>query len=287
MRSVEKRKNKGLIAIVVILAVCVIGLVVYILMDHGVFQENKTVEQGEVEENNSSEETEEDNGVAISTDNASIQLLFENAHSLSIGPETLIFRDGGYQVSEMSTEEKMTLVASQWASLVEQYSTGTSPNLTTTYYLEEDTLKDIYERTFGPNTYQAVNQITDGLCTTLTYDASAKRYSDSGPDGCGGTTVFSVHEDIIDAKKYNDRIEIVSAVFYMDPDNLYKDYNKATVLEANSFDPTNTVENQAEREAAYDQYIEAHKDNLEQYTYTYTLNEDGFYYLDSVERTKS
>ena len=245
-------------------------------MDHGVFQEN-----------NSSEETEEDNGVAISTDNASIQLLFENAHSLSIGPETLIFRDGGYQVSEMSTEEKMTLVASQWASLVEQYSTGTSPNLTTTYYLEEDTLKDIYERTFGPNTYQAVNQITDGLCFTLTYDASAKRYSDSGPDGCGGTTVFSVHEDIIDAKKYNDRIEIVSAVFYMDPDNLYKDYNKATVLEANSFDPTNTVENQAEKEAAYDQYIEENKDNLEQYTYTYTLNEDGFYYLDSVERTKS
>lgn len=186
----------------------------------------------------------------------------------------------------MSEEDKMTLLGRQWSHSVRHYSTGTSPNLTTIYYLDEDTLKDVYERTFGPNTYSTVSQIYDGLCATYTYDAANKRYSHTGEEACGGTTAFSVHEKIISATKYSDRIEIVSAVFYLDPDNLYKDYNKTTILETNPI-PSNTTSNQEERENTYNQYIEDNKDNLEQYTYTYTLNEDGFYYLTSVERTKA
>ena len=78
----------------------------------------------------------------------------------------------------------------------------------------------------------------------------------------------------------------MSAVFYLDPNNLYKDYNKTTILETTPV-PSNTTSNQEERENIYNQYIEDNKDNLEQYTYTYTLNKDGFYYLTSVERTKA
>ena len=169
--------------------------------------------------------------------NENIITLFNNAHHLSIGPETQIYRDGGYKVSEMSEEDKMTLLARQWSPLVEQIGPSSSDGYTWTLYLNEDTLKDIYERTFGPNTYHQVNQITDGLCTTLTYDATDKRYLYVGKYGCGGTTVFSVHEKIISTTKYNDRIEIVSATVYLDgmSNQIYKDYNKTKPLGENVF----------------------------------------------------
>ena len=67
---------------------------------------------------------------------------------------------------------------------------------------------------------------------------------------------------------------------------MYKDYNKTTPL-GEPLITENTVDNTEERENTYNQYIKDHKDNLEQYTYTYMLNEDGFYYLDQVTRTKS
>ena len=284
----EKKKNKGLIAVIIILFICIIGLVFYILVDKDIINLNSTAtDNKQAEENNTNDDTEEkDMGVELDPENANIKYLFDTAHFGAIGVDAHVYRDGGYKVSEMSEEDKIALLGRQWYPLVEHYSTGTSPNLTTTYYLDEDTLKDVYERTFGPNTYSTVNQIYDGVCVTLNYDATNKRYSYIGSIGCGGTSAFSVHEKIISATKYSDRIEIVSAVFYLDPNNLYKDYNKTTILETNPV-PSNTTSNQEERENIYNQYIEDNKDNLEQYTYTYTLNKDGFYYLTSVERTKA
>ena len=67
---------------------------------------------------------------------------------------------------------------------------------------------------------------------------------------------------------------------------MYKDYNRTTSL-GELLINENTTNNSEERENTYNKYIEDNKDKLEQYTYTYTLNEDGFYYLKSVERTKA
>lgn len=283
----EKKKNKGVIVLIILLILCIIGLVFYILVDKDIIRLNNTTVENEKVESNISDDTEEKNtGVELDPENSNIKYLFNNAHRLSIGPETQIYRDGGYKVSDMSEEDKMTLLGRQWSNFVEQTGPSSSDGYTWTLYLNEDTLKDIYERTFGPNTYHQVNQITDGLCTTLTYDAANKRYSYVGKYGCGGTTVFSVHEKIISATKYNDRIEIVSAAFYLDgmSNQIYKDYNKTKSLGENVFYSNNYTDE--ERESLEDKYIEDNKDNLEQYTYTYTLNEDGFYYLTSVERTK-
>lgn len=283
----EKKKNKGVIVLIVLLILCIIGLVFYILVDKDIIKLNSTNVENEQVENNTSDDTEEKNtGVELDPENSNIKYLFNNAHRLSIGPEAQIYRDGGYKVSDMSEEDKMTLLGRQWSNFVEQIGPSSSDGYTWTLYLNEDTLKDIYERTFGPNTYHQVNQITDGLCTTLTYDTANKRYSYVGKYGCGGTTVFSVHEKIISATKYSDRIEIVSATVYLDgmSNQMYKDYNKTKSLGENVFYSNNYTDE--EREALENKYIEDNKDNLEQYTYTYNLNEDGFYYLTSVERTK-
>ena len=283
----EKKKNKGVIVLIILLILCIIGLVFYILVDKDIIRLNNTTVENEKVESNINDDTEEKKTeVELDPENSNIKYLFNNAHRLSIGPEAQIYRDGGYKVSDMSEEDKMTLLGRQWSNFVEQIGPSSSDGYTWTLYLNEDTLKDIYERTFGPNTYHQVNQITDGLCTTLTYDAANKRYSYVGKYGCGGTTVFSVHEKIISATKYNDRIEIVSAAFYLDgmSNQIYKDYNKTKSLGENVFYSNNYTDE--ERESLEDKYIEDNKDNLEQYTYTYTLNEDGFYYLTSVERTK-
>lgn len=283
----EKKNSKGIILVIVLLLFCIIGLVLYILVDKDIIKlSNSTIESEEKEDDNSSNEDGiEEDMVEIDTENAIIKYLFDNAHYLAIGIDTHIYKDGGYIVSDMSDEEKMTLLGKQWSSLVESYSTGTSSNLTTTYYLDEDTLKDIYERTFGPNTYNAVNQIYDGLCMTLTYDTTNKRYSYIGETGCGGSSAVNVYEKIISATRYSDRIEIVSATVYLNGTDglMYKDYNLTTSLGSLLVNENTT--NNEESEDTYNQYIEDNKDSLEQYTYTYTFNEDGFYYLTSVERT--
>ena len=286
----EKKKNKGVIVLIVLLILCIIGLVFYILVDKDIIKLNSTNVENEQVENNTSDDTEEkETEVSLDINNASIKNLFNIAHHLSIGPETQIYRDGGYKVSEMTNDEKFTLLSNQWFSEMKthpDYLRQTNDKITV---LDEETLESLYERTFGPNTYERVNQITDSTdCIILTYDETYQGYSTREEVGCGGTSAFSVHEKIISATKYSDRIEIVSATVYLDgmSNQMYKDYNKTTSLGELLVDE-NTVNNREERENTYNQYIEENKDNLEQYTYTYNLNEDGFYYLTSVERTKA
>lgn len=281
----EKKSNKGVIVLIVLLILCIIGLVSYILVDKNIIKlNNTTVENEQVEENNTSED---DNGIEINVDNENINALFNNAHHLSIGIETQIYRDGGYKVSDMTTDEKFTLLASQWYNELNthiDYIGQTNDQITE---LNEETLKNLYERTFGPNTYERPTQITDGLCATFTYDEAYQGYIERNGAGCGGTSAFGAYEKIISATRYSDRIEIVSATVYLDgmSNQMYKDYNKTTSL-GELLINENTTNNNEERENTYNQYIEDNKDNLEQYTYTYMLNEDGFYYLTSVERTK-
>ena len=281
----EKKSNKGVIVLIVLLILCIIGLVSYILVDKNIIKlNNTTVENEQVEENNPSED---DNGIEINVDNENINALFNNAHHLSIGIETQIYRDGGYKVSDMTTDEKFTLLASQWYNELNthiDYIGQTNDQITE---LNEETLKNLYERTFGPNTYERPTQITDGLCATFTYDEAYQGYIERNGAGCGGTSAFGASEKIISATRYSDRIEIVSATVYLDgmSNQMYKDYNKTTSL-GELLINENTTNNNEERENTYNQYIEDNKDNLEQYTYTYMLNEDGFYYLTSVERTK-
>ena len=271
----ENKKSRGVIIFIIFLILCIAGLVSYILIDKDIIKlSNSNKENNQINITEDKQEAEDDKGISIDITNENVITLYNNAHQ----SKTQIYKEGGYKVSEMSEEDKFTLLATQWHPLMEQKSSSNPDNPNWTLYLDEDTLKNIYERTFGPNTYHQVNQITDGVCTTLTYDATQKRYSYVGKYGCGGYSAFSAHEKIIKATKYSDRIEIISAVVYSDAmsDQMYKDYNKTTSLGGLLPD-----------ENSYDKYIEDNKDNLEQYTYTYTLNKDGFYYLDSVKRTKS
>ena len=214
----EKKSNKGLIIFIIILIICIIGLVFYILVDKDIIKLNSTTtENAQVEENNTNENEEKNKGVEISIDNENIKTLFNNAHRISIGPEAPIYKDGGYKVSEMTTDEKFTLLASQWYNELNTHIDYIGQTNDQIIVLDEKELKTIYERTFGPNTYERVSQITDSTgCLTLTYDETYQGYIERNGLGCGGTSAFSVYEKMISATKYNDRIEIVSGAFYID-----------------------------------------------------------------------
>ena len=250
------------VVLIFILILCIICLLIYLIVD----KKDITSNNNQGKENNINDKITEDikveldiNKVELDINNENIITLFNNAHPFSIGSAEIIFHDSGYKVSEMSMEEKMNLLGKQWKPLVEEEPSGSDSD-TWALYLEEDTLKNIYERTFGPNTYTQVNQISDG-CTTLNYDATNKRYSYVGPYGCGGTTTFTVYEKIISATKYSDKIEIVGAAFFEGPDGLYKDYNKSTFLSENTFYANEYTDEQ--RNNLRNQYIEENKDNLE------------------------
>ena len=293
MGNEERKDNKKVKILTFLLIICVLGFIGYVLVDQGIisFGENKnttTEKEKEKDDKKEKEESyEEDKGETLDITNANIISMFDHAHfNIGITTDTHIYRDGGYRVSEMSIEEKILLLATQWSPLVEIYNTD-DPEYSV-YELEESTLKELAEKTFGPGTYEPVNQITDG-CVTLEYDANGKKYTHTGFFGCGGINPFHAYESIISATKYEDRIEIVSAVVYFDleSENIYKDYRKATSLGKDPVNQSSIYNNGGSAEdvkKAYDQYINQNKDQLEKYVYTYTLGEDQFYYLSSVAR---
>lgn len=293
MGNEERKDNKKVKILTFLLIICVLGFIGYVLVDQGIisFGENKnttTEKEKEKDDKKEKEESsEEDKGETLDITNANIISMFDHAHfNIGITTDTHIYRDGGYRVSEMSIEEKILLLATQWSPLVEIYNTD-DPEYSV-YEIEESTLKDIAEKTFGPGTYEPVRQITDG-CVTLEYDANSKKYSHNGFFGCGGINPFHPYESIISATKYEDRIEIVGAVVYSDLEsgNIYKDYYKTISLGKDPVNQSSIYNNGGsveDVEKAYEQYINQNKDQLEKYVYTYTLGEDQFYYLSSVAR---
>lgn len=293
MGNEERKDNKKVKILTFLLIICVLGFIGYVLVDQGIisFGENKNTtiekEKEKDDKKEKGESSEEDKGETLDITNANIISMFDHAHfNIGITTDTHIYRDGGYRVSEMSIEEKILLLATQWSPLVEIYNTD-EPEYSV-YELEESTLKELAEKTFGPGTYEPVNQITDG-CVTLEYDTNSKKYSHNGFFGCGGINPFHPYESIISATKYDDRIEIVGAVVYSDLEsgNIYKDYYKTISLGKDPVNQSSIYNNGGsveDVEKVYEQYINQNKDQLEKYVYTYTLGEDQFYYLSSVAR---
>lgn len=114
----------------------------------------------------------------------------------------------------------------------------------------------------------------------MSYDIENKRYV-TKTDGCGiSMTPITGYEEIISAQKDEDTLTIITAVAFHDASTgkLYKDMDltKETPLTAN----TSLTEKEIR------EYILSYKEDLNQYTYTFDIGTDGFYYYTGVERTK-
>lgn len=268
MREENETKQKKNILLPIILIIIILGLVGYILVEKDVINLTSSKQTEEKQTKTNSEEA-----IEIDISNPFITAWFKQVHGYSIGGDKVIYEQGGSTVDSMTTAYRFDLASNGFLDKITSYTQPTAEG----YYAEikEKIVQEEYEKLFGPNTYQAVATMTAG-CNEFTYDPAGKRYVTKSY-GCGGTSSFSSHEEIIKAVKYENRIEIISAAVYADGEtnSIYKHYNrtgKLATLPKTSQEITT--------------YIKTNKDNLEQYTYTFKLNKDGFYYYSQVKRTK-
>lgn len=265
---IEEKKSKKGIGVIIVLVLCVLGLVGYILVDKKIIPLGEEVKKESSKITAKEKEKEQTEEVeTLDSDNANVLALFDSVHfAVSGGIDSHLYKDGGYQVSTLSTEDKFKLAANGFRKDITSNPSGVAE-------VKEEVVKDSYEEIFGPGSYQQSSKISDG-CNEFQYDASNKKYV-ANQYGCGGTSDFSNYEKLIEVKRYSNRIEMISANFYMYSDNaIYKDYNKMTKLGEIPWDFANTTELQLAQ--AKNQYIEENKDKLEQYTYIFKLHKDGF-----------
>lgn len=272
MEEVKKKKKGGLV-FCIFLVLIIISLVGYICVDKGYIklekvESNKTDKSSNKENTDSKESYEE-----IDIRDASILKLYDNAHyNWTIGSDQFVFNNKALSVSDMDINYKMGLAGNVFfGNMNVNYGTNTKT-------ISYDDVRRGYEEVFGPNTFDLIEKFNLG-CGDYIYNSSSKEYVNT-TDGCGGATVDTEIEELISAKKYNDRIEIISAVMYLagEENAIYRDYNH-----------TNKIKDFGEVAQSTKQlaiYVSENSDYLEQYTYTFKLNDDGFYYYAGVERTQ-
>lgn len=261
----KKRSNIVFVVIIIILMLVIGGLSYYTF-----FYKTNTVEKIKNDEVSDKNEVAEEVAVELDVDNAYIKSLYKNVHSNYYnGIDTNVFNYEKRSVSEMSDEEKSSLAANIYSSSVNKIYSG--------YSIDEEDVKDAFEVLFGIGSYNQMSTIKYG-CTVLNYDVNNKRYYTESPD-CGGTSSGSFYEKIIKAVRYSDRIEITTAYVFIDAidNNFYKDINCSTVVG----NYTTTAENEKST------FIDNNKDNLQQNTYTFKMDDNGFYYYIGFERTNN
>ena len=261
-------KEKRNIVLPVILFIIILGLVGYILIDKGIIEISSATKE---------ETTDKSSITELSPDNANVEALIKQVHNPSQLVDELIFVDGGSLVSDMPEEYKFAIATNTKDTQLIPFETPTEEG----YYAmtSEEDVKDAYERLFGQGTYQEIDNFTLG-CSPVVYDSTNKRYVTT-TESCGvATTPLQMQEEILSITKTEKELTVVTGVLFYDSsaEKLYKDSNLTKELK--------TEENKELTEEDLKQYIMDNKNQVEQYTYTFDIEKDGFYYYTGVTRTK-
>ncbi len=151
-----------------------------------------------------------------------------------------------------------------------------------TIYVEEQYVKEAYDKLFGEGYYNTSVQAYY-QCYYLNYNPDNKRFEAEWiPCGWGVQDMYD--ERIIKAEKYSDLIEITSVVWFKfsKETEIYKDINGLEKI-----DFIISGESDEALEESTRKFVNTYKDELQQYTYTFKLNENGSYNYYGVERTKN
>lgn len=264
----EKRNSILLVALLLI----ILGLVGYILIEKeiikipGITKENTPVEQKEKKE-----------VIKLDTNNDNIKALITQVHNPGEKIDSVIYEKGGSKVKDMSEEYKFAIATNtKDISITEIIPVDDTNN---TGYIAEEDVKEAYERLFGPRTYHEINTFKYG-CVDMSYDSTNKRYVTTS-QGCGiAMTPVEVYEEIMSATKENNKLTVITAVAFFDS-SVGKLYRDSALTEQTSLTTNPNLTEEEIRE-----YIPRNKDSLTQYTYTFYIGTDGFYYYQGVERTK-
>ena len=239
----EKKKNSSVVVIILLVVLLVLS-VGYIAYDK-LYATNKDVNSSN-EEKNSIPEYEELN---IKSDFV-IDLNERSRFANSCGDIDEILKKDKMNVSEFTNAQRLE-IASEIAYRYDDDDDGYKE------VIDEEDLIKAFKKIFGNNATYTVSDFYNP-CPDFKYDKSIKRY-------------ITRSEEIIDAKKYNDRIEIITALAFSSDEGVFADVkmkNKISSLDDNF-------------------KLISRKDQLKQYKYTYTYDkETGNYYYYSIEKIK-
>lgn len=278
-KQVKTKKSHGAVWFILFLILVIAGLVCYILIDDGVIDVPNITKTEKVNNSGSKKNgSKTDKGTELDITNGSVVELYKMAHLDTYGSDQMVFNNKKLTFEDMDDDYRFRL-ASRYFPKVHVDSENESIR-----YLTEDEVKAAFEKVFGPKTYKKVNKFAT-ICPIYEYNEGNSRYQYTSEGGCGGAAGMWEVEEILTATKYDNRIEIVSGVVYYRGNNgedaVYKDYNRKTkLIDVMTGNDTDT------RDTKIKEYLLSHRDDIEQYTYTYELNDDGFYYYKGVERTQ-
>lgn len=248
----KNKKNTLVIILLVIIAIlCVI--IGWLFGSRFADKENDIV-------NNVKPNTEEkDKYIILDKNSELVQFLYNGSRPLSFDVEGIYITEY-LKSSDRAYENKLCLIMDQVKENTGSYS--------------ETKIKELYNKLNGVNSYNRLEKI-DCPCATFNFDINNSEYYVVA-DGCGSVAGY---DDVInEARKYDDRIEIITTYYFSgwvsnDAWRVCTDRNCNTVLvESNSM-----VEMDI---------FETYKDKLNRLIYTYELASDGNYYFVSTKISK-
>lgn len=269
----ERKKNKGLIMLVVILVLALIMTTGYIVYD-------KFIAGGEVEEKNDDnkvntiKEDISEQLVDVDVNSTEIQDLFSNiSHGLnSYCGINYYYQDKKIFAGDLSNDLVFDIVLSQLyndrKAQGELYPFSQIGDGFTVNELDEKITS-----TFGKNysfTHRTINS-----CPVFEYDSVNQKYVINSSPGCGGTCGAMNLKKVVRALKNDQTIELYVRVLFaggVDTTDYYKDYNKRQKVEGLEMDSNNFFPIESDNNVA--------KGSLYKLTFE---NEDGNYVFVSSE----
>lgn len=269
--EVARSFNKKFFITTMILIVIILGLVLFLLYDYKVIFPPKN---DKVITSTSKTTRHEDSFVSLSVDNSSIKELYNNIHdNITVGGDNYIYNNKEASVDDMSSEYKFKLAYNLYKSDIikeDRDSNGIDTSVS------EDSVKSAYERLFGEGSYKRPESIKNG-CDELVFDGVSKKFIGMSTDCSVSDNTIQIYDKILEVKRNSKELLITSGVVFSYGNNICKDVECNKILTENDGDYT--------RVKHFNDYIESNKDSVVQYTFKYSLGDDGFYYYSGFERT--
>lgn len=272
----ESKKNKGVIVVISILVVIVLTLGGYILYDK-VLKKDEVREENPMEEKEEIEEEEELFDNAIKEEISQKISILESIQKIDTEQNEIapIYKKD-IKSSDMSNDIKLDSVLDN----LYYQKNGKSP-VTTDYdlsmyggeeFVQLDLLEveNVYYNLYGDKKIEHKNIES---CPQYIYDSKNQKYY--GAAACGGTTNLSIESYIYKYTTKSDKLYAYVSLAIVEADDqgtiVYTDYERQNKYS----NPINNLENII----TIDNYKE-----FSQYQYTFTKNDDGTYYFDSIEK---
>ncbi len=260
---VTQKKGKSTGVIIAILIIVVIGLIGYICYDKELIIKKKDASVKTEEKIDNNSKTEEE---AITFTEEQLRKYVNYISPSSNGVPKLLFDTSKVVAKDLSPKEKIDYIANYL------FEKDVDSSIT------ESDVKSTVEEVYGPNTYQRTT-FNLGCGDYIFNEKDSKYYT---VPGCGGTSAEFVSNQIVDYKATKSKLEITTAyAFYSgETQKIYKDFNKAVVLDSYKGEETESIDKYL------DNYVKANKDKLNTIVYTFESNDGNNYYFTGFVNNK-